>query len=189
LTSLSTLKSGAGIDLASGLKITNGQQTATVNFAGATTVEDLLNKINNSGTGVLAEINDAGTGINILNPTQGTDLTIAENGGTTAADLGIRSFDPNSALADLNGGRGVRIVAGADFTITDSAGVSFAVDLGTEHTIQVVLNTINNAAATAGAGVTASFAATGNGIILTDTAGGAGTLGTIANNFSNALSD
>jgi flagellar hook-associated protein 3 FlgL len=37
--------------------------------------------------------------------------------------------------------------------------------------------------------VTASFATNGNGIILTDTAGGAGNLKTIAANFSYALAD
>jgi flagellar hook-associated protein 3 FlgL len=149
----------------------------------------MLTAINGSDTGVRAEINATGTGINILNPTQGTDLRIAENGGTTANDLGIRSFDASSPLAELNDGKGVRTVAGSDFTLTDSAGVSFQVDLGTEKTIQDVLDTVNTAATTAGAGVTASFATNGNGIILTDTAGGAGTLKASADNFSNALTD
>jgi flagellar hook-associated protein 3 FlgL len=190
LTKLSDLRNGAGIDQADGITITNGQTSATIDLSGATTVEDLLNAINSSGTGVTAQINDAGTGINILNPTQGTDLRIGENGGTTAADLGIRSFDANSPLSDLNDGKGVRTVTGADFSITDSNGVKFDVDLdGTQHTIQDVLNTINNAATTAAAGVTASFATNGNGIVLTDTAGGTGKLTAAPENFSNALSD
>ena len=190
LTQLADLKNGAGIDQAGGLTITNGQKSATIDLSAATTVEDLLNDINSSGTGVTAQINADGTGINILNPTQGTDLRIAESGGTTAADLGIRSFDANSPLSDLNDGKGVRTVAGADFSITDSNGVSFDVDLDdTQHSIQDVLDTINTAATTAGAGVTASFATTGNGIVLTDTAGGAGTLTAAPQNFSNALSD
>jgi flagellar hook-associated protein 3 FlgL len=189
LTNLADLRNGTGIDQAGGLQITNGTNTATIDLSGATTVEDLLNDINGSKTGVLAQINDAGTGINILNSTQGTSLSIAENGGTTAADLGIRSFDANSPLSDLNNGQGVRTVAGADFTVTDSNGVSFDVDLGTEKTVQDVLNTINTAATAAGAGVTASFATTGNGLVLTDTAGGGGTLSTVSKNFSNALAD
>ena len=167
------------------------RKAATIDLSGATTVEDLLNDVNSSGTGVTAQINDTGTGINILNPTQGTDLRIAENGGTTAADLGIRSFDANSPLSDLNDGKGVRTVDGRRLpAITDSNGVSFDVDLDdTQHSIQDVLDTINTAATTAGAGVTASFATTGNGIVLTDTAGGAGTLTAAPQNFSNALSD
>jgi len=92
-------------------------------------------------------------------------------------------------LSDLNDGKGVRTATGVDFTVTDSNGVSFDVDLGSEHTVQDVLDTINAAATAAGANVTASFATTGNGIVLTDSAGGAGTLTTVAKNFSNALAD
>jgi flagellin-like hook-associated protein FlgL len=55
-----------------------------------------------------------------------------------------------------------------------SDGTSFGVDVNGANTVQDVINAIN--AADGGAGVTASFAATGNGIVLTDTAGGAGTL-------------
>src|SRR5207244_4302852 len=102
---------------------------ANVDLAGAVTVEDMLNRINSSGTGVRAEINDTQTGINILNPTQGTQLTIAENGGTTVTDLGVRSFNPNTQLSELNNGKGVRTVAGDDVTIKNTTGTSFGVDL------------------------------------------------------------
>lgn len=189
LTPLANLKAGAGIDTANGMIITNGQQSATIDLSGATTVEDLINAINGSGTGVLAGINATATGLNLLNPTQGLEMRIAENGGTTAADLGVRSFGPDSPLIELNGGRGVQTVAGADFTITDSNGVVATVDLGAEQTIQDVLDTINTAAGAAGAGIVASFATTGNGIVLTDTAGGAGTIAVTPQNFSTAARD
>jgi flagellar hook-associated protein 3 FlgL len=182
LTALSDLKNGAGIDLSSGLTITNGGQSATLKFsspplrAGAT-VEDLLNSINSSGTNVRAEINSAGTGINIFNELQGSNLTISENGGTTAADLGVRSFSPTTSLRSLNGGTGVQSAqSGDDFQITDSAGASFQVSVSGDTTIQDVISTINSDAATAGAGVTAAFSTTGNGITLTDSAAGTGTL-------------
>jgi flagellar hook-associated protein 3 FlgL len=188
LTRLADLNGGAGIDVANGLVITNGPKSATVTFTGATTVEDLLNKINTSGTGVLARINDAGTGIDLLNPIQGLPLTIGENGGTTAADLGIRSFDASAKLADLNNGRGVRTVAtGDDLSITRRDGTTFAVDLTSATTVQDVIDAINTA--DAGGGVTASFAAVGNGIVLTDSTGGAGTLAINAANFSAAIDD
>jgi hypothetical protein len=188
LTTLASLKGGAGIDTA-GLIITNGQSSATIDLSGATTVEDLLNAINGSDVAVRAEINAAGTGINILNPTQGTTMTIAENGGTTAADLGVRSFGPDSPLSELNFGKGVRTVDGSDIQLTDSNGTSFEVDLSGLNTVQDLLDAINTAAGTAGAGVTASFATSGNGIVLTDTAGGAGTLALTPLNFSNAAAD
>jgi flagellar hook-associated protein 3 len=188
LTPLAQLRAGAGIDL-TGLTITNGTASATIAFTGATTVEDLINKINGAGVGVRAQINAAGTGIDILNSTQGTQLTIAEAGGTTAADMGVRSFGPATPLTELNDGKGVKTVAGNDLQITDSSGTSFQVDINGATTVQDVLNAINAAATGAGAGVTASFATSGNGIVLSDTAGGTGTIGVNNVNFSRAAED
>ena len=185
LNNLADLRGGLGIDL-SGLIVTNGQTTATIDLSTATTVEDLLNRINQSGTGVRARLSDNGTGIDILNPVQGTKMTIAENGGATAADLGVRSFSPSSLLAELNGGKGVTTVAGADIQITRRDGSNFSVDLSNLNTIQDVINAINTA--DAGGGVTASFATTGNGIILTDSTVG-GSLTVAALNASPAAVD
>jgi len=188
LTPLASLRGGAGID-PSGLIITNGQTTQTISFSAAVTVGDLLNAINGSDTNVRAEINAAGNGINLLNPTQGIDLNVGENGGTTADDLGIRSFSAGSPLSEFNGGDGVRTVSGADFSITDSAGVSFDVDIDGATTVQDVLDAINAAATGASAGVTATLATTGNGIVLTDSAGGGGTLTVTPAPFSAAATD
>ena len=187
LTRLADLRGGLGID-ATGLRITSGATTINVDLSAAVTVEDMLNAINGSGAGVRAEINAAGTGINILNPVQGTTLSVGENGGTTASDLGVRSLDTTSLLADFNGGRGVRTVAGADFRVTRSDGTAFDVDIPpTATTVADVINAINTASG--GAGVTASLAAGGNGIVLTDTLGGAGALTVGALNFSDAAQD
>ena len=188
LTPLADLRNGAGIDTAGGLRITNGGSTATVDVSSATTVQDLLNAINGAGVNVLARINADATGIDIVNPTQGTRMSVAENGGTTAADLGVRSFDGNSRLSDFNDGKGVRTAGGADFRVTRSDGTTFDVDLGAaDTTVQDVINAIN--AADGGGGVTASLATSGNGIVLTDTAGGAGTLAVTPLNFSDAAAD
>jgi flagellar hook-associated protein 3 FlgL len=193
LTPLADLNGGAGIDL-TGLRITNGLLSADITLSSPPLptpprVQDLLNAINGSGTAVRAEINAAGTGLNILNPTQGTQMTVGELGGTTATDLGVRSLGPDSPLTQLNLGQGVRAANGPDFRITDSSGVGFDVDVTGTGTIQDVLNAINAAAGLAGAGVTASLATTGNGIVLTDTAGGAGTLGLTPLGFSQAAAD
>ncbi|MGN6505010.1 MAG: flagellar hook-associated protein FlgL [Tepidisphaeraceae bacterium] len=189
LTPLAALNGGAGIDL-SGLKITNGTKSATIDLSSATTVQDLLNAVNGSGTGVQMQIKPDGTGFQLLNTTQGTNMSVSENGGTTAADLGLRSFTADSKLADLNGGQGVRSVDGPDFSIKDSGGHSFDVDITSSMTsVQDVINAINTSATTAGASVTASFSSTQNGIVLTDTAGGAGTLTLTPKNTSNAAAD
>ncbi len=187
LTPLASLNSGTGIDLANGITITNGEQTATINFTGSATVQDMLNRINSSGAHVRAEINGAGTGINILNPTQGMNMSIAENGGSTAADLGVRSFGPASSLAELNLGKGVGTADGPDMIITRSDGTTFDVDIAATGVVQDVIDAIN--AADGGGGVTAGFATTGNGIVLTDTAGGAGTMTVAAANYSEAAKD
>ena len=187
LTPLSALNGGAGIDTTHGLTITNGQTSATVNLGSATTVGDLINAINASGTHVQAQINNAGTGINILNTIQGTQMTVGENGGTTAADLGVRSFSPSTLLSSLNGGQGITpSTSGPDFQITRSDGTSFSVSLAGATTVQDAINAINTASG--GTGVTSSFATTGNGIVLTDSAGGAGTITVTPLNFSNAAS-
>ncbi len=109
-TTLASLRNGAGVD-PSGIIITNGANSATIiTSAGPpplSTVEDLLNAINGSGTQVQAQINADGTGINLMNPLSGTPLRIGENGGTTANDLGIRSMNAQTNLADLNNSTGI----------------------------------------------------------------------------------
>jgi flagellin-like hook-associated protein FlgL len=74
----------------------------------------------------------------------------------------------------------------ADLRITRSDGSAFDVDLSGAVTIQDVITRIN---AASGGNVTAAFATTGNGLILTDTAGGAGQV-TVENlNFAHARED
>jgi flagellar hook-associated protein 3 FlgL len=173
-TPISTLNGGTGLDSA-GIIITNGGQSKTITFPSGGDVQSILDAINGAGLGVQAQINSTGTGINVLNATQGTTLTIGENGGTTATELGIRSFSSSSDLSELNNGQGVGTApAGstADFSITNTSGTSFSVSIAGATTVQDVLNDINSASTAAGANVTASFATTGNGIVLTDSSGG-----------------
>jgi flagellar hook-associated protein 3 FlgL len=187
MTSSSDLRNGAGLDNA-GLIITNGTITKTVSWAPGASVQTILNTINAAGVGVSAKINPSGTGITIVNATQGTDLSIAENGGQTAAQLGVRTYSPAIPLAQLNDGKGVGTagVGKPDFQITAASGVTFAVSLSGAQTVQDVLNTIN---AAIGGAVTAGFATSGNGIVLTDTTAGAGTLTVTSQNFSTAAAD
>jgi flagellar hook-associated protein 3 FlgL len=184
LTKLSSLFNGGGLD-ASGLIITNGTTTATVGYSGTQTVEDFINAINSSGTQVQAQINADGTAIDIVNPVQGTQMTIGENGGNTATQLGLRTMAPADSLTDLNDGQGVRTVSGDDFTITRQDGTSFSVDADGLGTVADVISAINTAAGTA----MASFATTGNGIVLTDSTVGATTFKVEAINASHAAED
>src|SRR5205823_5570411 len=145
-----------------------------------------------------------------LNATAPDNITVTEvGGGTTAADLGIVQTAPQGAgisvdganvgpkvtnltkLADLKNGAGIDttglIVTNGQTTATIDLSTTFQVDITGATTMQDVINAINTA--DAGGGVTASFATTGNGIVLTDTTGGAGTLAAISINFSSAAKD
>lgn len=163
---------GAGIDTINGLIITNGQTSKTIDLSTATTLDDILNAINHAGLSVRAEINNAGTGINVLNQLSGSEMTIGENGGTSATDLGIRSLTLSTLLADTHAGAGLHN-ANAIIRITDSSGASANVDISTATTMKELIDLINN---TVGINVTAGLAAVGNGLAIKDDAAGAGTL-------------
>ncbi|MCH9021699.1 MAG: hypothetical protein IID32_02925 [Planctomycetes bacterium] len=178
-TPVAALAGGAGIDLTSGLLITNSLigTSNPLDLSAATTMGEILATINQAGLGVRAVINDAETGINIFNQLSGSLLSIGENGGTTAADLGIRSMVGTTPLSDLNGGQGVHVTGQNDLAgeirITDRNGATYDVDLSPAKTIQDVMDLINTAS---GGAVTAALTSTGNGIVLTNTVGGAGNL-------------
>jgi flagellin-like hook-associated protein FlgL len=171
-----TTTGGAGIefDQQSGLQITNGGATHVVDVSSAQSIEDLLNLLNGSTAGVIAELNASRTGIDVRSRISGGDFAIGENGGTTATELGIRTFTEASQLDGFNHGRGVNRNAptpfvGGDIRISRSDGVSFEVDLSTARTVGEVLNAINNHAGNTGTGrVTARLAEFGNGIELVE---------------------
>ncbi len=176
-TTLASLNGGAGVS-ASGLLISNGGTTATISMGGLTTVGDLLNAINGAGVNVQASLNADGTGINVVNPVSGSAMSIGENGGTTAGDLGIRSLTGTTKLAGLNNGTGVGVstLGGptGQMVVTRTDGTSFNVTVDGVKTASQLIAAINGA--TGNTTVTAAMNPTGNGITLTDTAGGPGNL-------------
>ncbi|HVP10119.1 MAG TPA: flagellin [Phycisphaerae bacterium] len=173
-TALADLGAG-GITLPSGVVITNGERSGTVTFTGATTVQDVLNRLNASGVGIRASINSAADGIEIQNLVAGTALIVGENGGTDAETLGIRALDDSVPLSRLNGLRGIHPVEGTDIKITNANGVSFEVDLSNAQTVGDVINAIQSASAAAGAGISVTTSSGGAGLRLTGPAG-AGTI-------------
>ena len=176
MTTVDSLFGGLGATLGS-LQIQNGSLTETIDLSGATTIQDILNRINAAGVEVHAEINEDGTGIDVVNLMSGMALTIGEDGGTTATLLGIRSFQSDTLLSDLNNGKGVDIREGHDdLMIIARDGSSFNVRLDGATTVQDVLDMINAAAGAAGVSITASLTTIGNGIRLDDLTGGTGDL-------------
>ncbi|HEX3656206.1 MAG TPA: hypothetical protein VHV55_10385 [Pirellulales bacterium] len=162
--------SGVNLDQTSGLQVTNGGQTYNINISGDKTVQDLINTLNTSGAGLQAQINPGATGIEVYSALSGSQMTIGENGGSTATELGIRSLTQSTPLASLNNGQGLSSTTSPAFVIQRTDGVSIPVDLTGAETIGDVINAINNNATNLGSGVPvhASLATNGNGIELTD---------------------
>ncbi len=165
--------SGEALDLAAGLTVTNGDHSQTFDTSALETVEDLLNLFNGSNLGLAAEINSAHDGINLRSRLSGADLTIGENGGTLATQLGIRTYQASSRLEDFNRGVGVPRAndpAKNDLLITARDGTQLAINLSTAKTVQDVINLINGNSSnnTGTTQVVARLAATGNGIELVD---------------------
>lgn len=169
-TGLTSGGSGEELDLASGLRIRNGENTYDIDVSGATTVEGLLNVLNGAGANILAEINASGTGINIRSRLSGADLSIGENGGTTATQLGVRSFTSSTQLSSLNYGAGIHPSGDVDFTIHRNDGVDLAINVSGAGTISDVIDLINNHPGNGDPAtrVVARLAEFGNGIELVD---------------------
>lgn len=182
---LRELRGGSGIGLGTIHIANRAGGGADVDLSAAKTVQDVLQAINASGAGVTAGLNGSGTALVITDTTGATagNLTITDSTGTAAADLGLaqnvsagsiagadmhlRYISNNTALSTLNAGAGFKP---GKIRLTDSTGKSFTVDLSgqTITTVGDVLNQINNA----GLGLKASINTNGNGILLTDSAGG-----------------
>lgn len=169
--------SGTVLDSSSGLVLTNGGKTVTLDTSSATTVEDLMNMITGSGLGLSAQINATHDGIDVQSRLSGADFAIGENGGTTATQLGIRTYTGNTALADFN--QGVGVLTGdnqLDTSKLDSLkivardGTALNVTLTGSTSLQDVVDRINSAAGnnTGTTAVLAQLKANSNGIELVD---------------------
>lgn len=178
--------SGTSLDQDSGIRLVNGGEAYDVRFDEDETVEDLLNRLNRADAGIEAKINDAGTGLIIRSRLSGNDFQIGElDGGTTATQLGIRTYGTDSKLSDFNFGVGVptkdateTTLNVVDLTITPSTGDAdaFDVDLTTATNVADAINLINtdvdNDDGSGGLLVTAQLNADGNGIELVDNTAG-----------------
>jgi flagellin-like hook-associated protein FlgL len=175
LTELTNL--GATIDWASGISVTQGGVTQTLDFSAATTVEDLQNVVRNADLGLRLEVNSDGSGLDMVSEVAGIELAVGEAGGTTAADLGLRSYDQDTALNDFRFGLGVNFQEGEnDLAITLHDGTSFEVNLDGSTSLGDVTAAIQAAAAAAGlttAQFDVQFATTGTGLVFTDNTVGA----------------
>ena len=166
------------IDFASGITVTQGEVTQTLDFSDAETVQDLQNVVENAGLGLRLQINAEGRGLDLVSEVAGLELSIGENGGTTAADLGLRSFGAETALSDFRHGVGVHFQEGEDdLSVTLHDGSAFGVNLDGAETVGDVVAAVQDAAAAAGltpGQFNVSLATTGNGFVFTDNTAGPG---------------
>ncbi len=153
----------------------------------------MLNTLQTADPNLSVGINSAGNGLAISTRLSGSSLSIGENGGTTATDLGIRTLTGSTLLSSLNSGEGVPVTATdsngnlepADLEIQLRSGTTIDVNLAGASTVQDVLNDIN--AAEPGQ-LVASLNSVGNGISLTDNDGSStGPLTVTSNAVSQAL--
>lgn len=152
-----------------GIRVVNGGQTFDVTFDDAETVEDLLNHLNAAGAGLLAEINADGTGLDVRSTLSGANFAIGELGGSTATQLGIRTFRTDTSLDDLNKGQGVEPVSGTDLVVERNDGVQLEIDISGAKTVGDVIDAINGHPGNQdAAAVLARLAQYGNGIELVD---------------------
>ncbi len=187
-TLLRSLNGGRGVELGQVQLTDRAGATAVVDLAGAQTLQDVLDAINAASPAITASISSSGLGIELADTSGGSgNLSITDLTGTSAADLHIAAnsaatkvasgnlqrqyLSSATLLADLNNGRGI---ARGSFRITNSLSAVAVVDLtqGNEKTIQDVIDEINSR----GINVTARINDNGDGLLLEDTAGGAGKL-------------
>ena len=186
---LSSLRGGSGLSLGTASITNRAGNSATIDFTGASSLQDILDRINASGISVSASLKDAGNGIQLTDNSGGIgNLVIADGSSTTAAQLGIagtftlatttvrganlqrRWVAENSLLSKYNGGKGV---SAGKFKVTNSNGVSATIDLSSSwKSLGNVINSIN----ASNISVTASINPNGDGLLLTDSAGGASLL-------------
>jgi flagellin-like hook-associated protein FlgL len=146
-----------------------------VDFADAQTVADLLDRINAAGVYVEAELNDAATGIDLVSLLNGAEFTVDENGGATAAELGLLLAPAELPLERLNRGLGVTSQYGYDFTVTLHDGTVLSCDVSSCATLADVVAVMTDAAGNGGK-LQVEYGAAGTSLVLTDTTSGTGEL-------------
>ena len=187
-TPLAELNGGAGIDQTSGLQIVGNGKSQIVSLAGCRTIQDVINAIDSSGAGLVAQINSSGTGLQVYSNLSGCDFSIGENGGYTAADLGLSTFNDNTPLSDLNHGAGVAAGTGdsQQFTVTAADGTTYTVSTAGLSTVGQLFSAIQT---DCGGKVTAQLNSSGNGITLVDNTTTPGTITVAADANSTAAVD
>jgi flagellar hook-associated protein 2 len=190
-TSLSQLNDGLGVRNASAgadfTVTTNDGSTTSVTLGKKSTLGAVVDAINAAGGSKFHAVIPANSnGIQIIDDTgapPGSFSIAAVGTSKAAADLGIVSTGAGNTITgsdiltalgtvsirSLNGGQGLTL---GDINVTDSQGNAATVHLAPAKNVNDILSAFNSA----GIGVSATLNDSKNGIEITDTAGGAGSL-------------
>ncbi len=120
-TLLASLNGGLGVSSGQFTITDSSGSQATVDLSqgNETTVQDVIDEINSRGLQINARVNDNGDGILIEDTGPGTvTLTVAEDGSTTARDLGLLG-EAAAAGQDLDGSFEKTVTIDADDTLQD----------------------------------------------------------------------
>ena len=200
------LNNGRGVEPGS-IRITDrGGNSAEVDLSQASTIDDVLQAINDADVDVFASTEGGKIKLTDRSGQSDSNLIVEQLGDAeTAADLGLFGIDEASnsvtgfdltfnvsastQLSDLRENRGIRFADGDDLTINLSDGTSLDVDFGDfggvgEPTIQDVLDQLN---ALDPAKLSAAY--TSEGIEVTDLSGGTESFSIADAEGSNAASD
>ncbi len=186
-TALASLNNNTGVQTAPGggndfqITLTNGSMV-DVSIAGAETVQDVANAIENASSDLTVSLNSAGDALVITDSSGGIgNLTVtALNNSPAAGDLGILGTGQGDTLT------GWPISDGAsDLRISLQNGTKVDVDLSNLYTIQDVLTAIEAASTY----LAATLDSAGTAIVLTDSSAGSGTFSVADMNGSTAALD
>lgn len=194
---LRNLRGGNGVSQLGQVSLTDRTgATSTIDLSSAETLDEVLSAINAATTSggqklaIAANVDAAGLGIELKDTSGATtsnlivsdvggstivaDLQIAVDSATTSVrsgHLGRRYINESTSLATYAAGD--KAVSVGNFQITDSAGAVATINISNDtKTIGEVIDKINATAVN----VTARFNDSGDGIVLIDEAGGAGSL-------------
>lgn len=160
------------------LKDKSMAEAVEVDLDGVATMQDMLERINNAGTGIRARINDAGNGL-VLSDASGGSGTMDVSGtmaeklnlagssseeSINSGNLQLQYINEAARLDDMRQGQGIYR---GTFSITDGNGKNSTINISDGmNTLEDVINAINRS----GSSVRARINDTGDGLLLFDTA-------------------
>lgn len=184
-TLLSNVNGGSGIAGDGNLVVVARDGVGfTIDVSGATTIDELIETINNDGGNggrIVASLNEVGSGLLITDTTGGANNLFVT--GATATSLGIgteligidadtvvgnnlqhKYVSMSTRVDDLNGGAGIGT---GEFRITDGDGISFTVDIGSDtETIFDLVREIQGQADAQDANINVRINNNGDGILI-----------------------